>query len=69
MPTRAQETCGAGGSLKEQGTWVKPAGHYGPCVSSGLRRVMGTKAAGDPDAPVSGKLRPKEREVSLQTHV
>lgn len=43
------------------------AGHYGPCMYPGLRRVTATKA-GEPDALVSyaGKLRPKEREVSLQ---
>lgn len=64
----AQEPVGQGVFLKGQGTWLTSAGHYRPCMSPGLRRVTATKAAGEPDAPVSyaGKLRPKEREVSLQ---
>lgn len=48
----AQEPCGAGVSLKGQGTWVKPAEHCGPCMHPGLRRVTATKAAGEPDAPI-----------------
>lgn len=65
----AQEPVGQGVFLKGQGTWVTPAGHYGSRMRPGLRRVTAAKAAGEPDAPVSyaGKLRPKEREVSLQT--
>lgn len=60
---------GQGFPLKGQGTWVKLAGHCGPCMNTGLRRVTATKAAGKPDAPSLRETEAQGEGESFQTHI